>query len=331
MLLSIFQFDEDSPCWSTTTSCSASRCVRCWLNHQLPQWDFIEAGSLHNGAEGTCNQRSRPFGSAVCSGGPGRCSTSRFKDSRVACSRSSACVQAHPQQRVLVLTGEEDPALLQSAEGSAAQMSALSKSADVKRTAEREVLPGRWPSRCRIAVRRRRCRRPAPSASHDDSFSGRQADVLAAAAAGQVQQADLPRAGAVGVHRQDAPAGGVPQTGREQPHPGGGGCGPTGLVGSLTEPVARFIGPRVAWRQASPSSALQQFLRAEGFVQHEAHPLPASTWRSAGARCRPSPPGPGCLGAMATPVVQGRAARRRRAGGGRRSAGQVRRLSGRLR
>jgi hypothetical protein len=114
MLLSIFQFDEDSPCWSTTTSCSVSRCVAVGST-------AVAAVGLHRGGL-AAHALKVPAISAVGTSMPGgvdlvaaRSHASRIHAGMLTLERLRS---AHPQLRVLVLTGEEDPELFQSGEGS---------------------------------------------------------------------------------------------------------------------------------------------------------------------------------------------------------------------
>ncbi len=144
--------------------------LRSLLGQHQPQWEFIEAGSLHTALR-YLQQRSRH--SAVPSAPVDLVLLDlTLKDSR-GMFTLERLRQAHPQQHVLVLTGEEDPELFQSAVAAGA-VAALSKSADVSEllSAVGRVLSEPLLDRSVAGFG------GAPSASQDDSFSGRQADVL---------------------------------------------------------------------------------------------------------------------------------------------------------
>jgi two-component system nitrate/nitrite response regulator NarL len=141
--------------------------LRAWLNQQLPQWDFIEAGSLHNALK-ALNQRSPSM--------PGGVDLAlldlTLKDSRGLLTLERLR-SAHPELRVLVLTGEEDPALLELAKDRGA-MSVLNKSADSTELLAEVLRALAEP----LPVRRGEGAAAGRPSGHDDEFSGRQADVL---------------------------------------------------------------------------------------------------------------------------------------------------------
>lgn len=144
--------------------------LRSLLAQHQPQWEFLEAGSLHTALK-CLQQRSRH--SAVSSAPVDLVLLDlTLKDSR-GLFTLERLRQTHPQQRVLVLTGEEETALFQSA-AAAGAVAALSKSADVSEllNAVGRVLAEPLVDRSAAGFG------GALSASHDDSFSGRQADVL---------------------------------------------------------------------------------------------------------------------------------------------------------
>ncbi|MBK6717401.1 MAG: response regulator transcription factor [Burkholderiales bacterium] len=144
--------------------------LRSLLGQHQPQWEFIEAGSLHTALR-YLQQRSRH--SAVPSAPVDLVLLDlTLKDSR-GMFTLERLLQAHPQLAVLVLTGEENPELFQSAVAAGAVV-ALSKSADVSEllSAVGRVLSEPLLDRSVAGFG------GAPSASQDDSFSGRQADVL---------------------------------------------------------------------------------------------------------------------------------------------------------
>ncbi len=144
--------------------------LRSLLGQRQPQWDCIEAGSLHTALK-CLQQRSRhsPVPSAPVDL---VLLDLTLKDSRGLLTLQRL-LQAHPQLAVLVLTGEENPELFQSAVAAGAVV-ALSKSADVSEllNAVGRVLAEPLVDRSAAGFA------GAASASQDDSFSGRQADVL---------------------------------------------------------------------------------------------------------------------------------------------------------
>lgn len=147
--------------------------LRSLLGQRQPQWDCIEAGSLHTALK-CLQQRSRH--SAVPSAPVDLVLLDlTLKDSR-GLFTLQRLLQAHPQLAVLVLTGEEDADLFESLR-SAGAVAVLSKLADVSELLAQvqAVLYPRPMELDALALCRSRTIREE---GQEESFSGRQADVL---------------------------------------------------------------------------------------------------------------------------------------------------------
>jgi DNA-binding CsgD family transcriptional regulator len=170
-------------------------------------------------------------------------------------------------------------------------LSALSKSADVKRVAEPKCCV-RWPSRL-IGSQASVKALPPASPQDDDEFSGRQADVLRLLLQGKSNKLicrELALSESTVKTHLQAVFRKLDVNSRTQAVVA---AARTGLVGSLTEPVASVL--PLGWGRhgravrCSSSSALKGLCSTR---HTRCRPAPGGP----PVPCRPSPPGPGCLG-----------------------------------